>query len=107
MRVHKLSETGVILNTIEVDSIDTFESLVESIDGAEIGDSIVDGALIKNGKSVVIPVPENDDDKIKKIEDIEMRRQPKAVREAILNGDKTKLQIINDEIISITLKSER
>ena len=46
MRAHIL-ENGVIVNTVEVDSLDALENLVDASNGGSIGDSLQDGQWVK------------------------------------------------------------
>lgn len=50
MRAHLLNDSGVILNTIEVEDLETLPNLVDASIGGVVGDSIINGA--------VIPAPE-------------------------------------------------
>lgn len=47
MRAHVVSDSGVIMNTIEVESLDFMPGLVDASIGGTIGDSIINGVLIK------------------------------------------------------------
>lgn len=46
MRAHQLDKNGVIINTIEVESISVLPNLFDASIGGSKGDSIVDGVLI-------------------------------------------------------------
>lgn len=46
MRAHIL-ENGVIVNTVEVDSLDVLENLVDASNGGSIGDILQDGQWVK------------------------------------------------------------
>lgn len=46
MRAHQLDGNGVILNTIEVESLDFLPNLIDASNGGQIGDSIVDGVIV-------------------------------------------------------------
>jgi hypothetical protein len=46
MRAHQLDKNGVIINTIEVESLTDFPNLVDASLGGVIGDSIVNGVVI-------------------------------------------------------------
>lgn len=46
MRVHQITEDGLIINTIEVDSIPPDSGLVDADIGGGIGDSVIGGMLI-------------------------------------------------------------
>jgi hypothetical protein len=47
MRAHFVSDSGVIMNTIEVESLDFMPGLVDAAIGGTIGDSIINGMLVK------------------------------------------------------------
>lgn len=55
MKAHELDGNGLILNTIVVDSLDFLPNLVDASIGGSIGDSIIDGGLVK--VVPVVPVP--------------------------------------------------
>ena len=46
MRAHMLDENGLIINTIEVESLDIFPNLVDADIGGAIGDWIIDGKVV-------------------------------------------------------------
>ena len=56
MRAIILNDKNIIENIIIVDSIQDFPGAIEYVDGASIGDSIIDGVLVKN-TNVSVEVP--------------------------------------------------
>ncbi len=44
-----------IINLIEVDNLDVMQNIIESINGAEIGDKIIEGKLLKSKKIIIVP----------------------------------------------------
>lgn len=56
MRAHQLDANGVIVNTIEVDSLAILPRLVDAAIGGNIGDSVVGGHLVPK-QTPVQPVP--------------------------------------------------
>jgi hypothetical protein len=55
MRAHQLNDSGEIINTIEVDSLDVFQNLVDASIGGGIGDSIINGQLVVKPPVVFVP----------------------------------------------------
>ena len=55
MNAHQLDANGVILNTIVVDSLDTFPDLIDAAIGGQIGDSVVNGVLVPRVAQPIIP----------------------------------------------------
>lgn len=55
MRAHILNESGLILNTVVVNSLDDWPGYVDASIGGGPGDSIINGELVP--KTVVVPVP--------------------------------------------------
>ena len=55
MNAHQLNANNVIVNTIVVDSLDTFPDLIDAKVGGAIGDRIVNGVV--EPKPVIVPVP--------------------------------------------------
>ncbi len=47
MNAHQLNENGLIINTIVVESLDALPDLHDASLGGSIGDSIIDGLLVK------------------------------------------------------------
>lgn len=47
MRAHQLDKDGLIINTIEVNSLDVFPDLVDASIGGTIGDSVINMTLVK------------------------------------------------------------
>lgn len=46
MRAHVVDENGLIINTIEIESLNMFPNLVDAESGGSIGDSIINGIII-------------------------------------------------------------
>lgn len=60
MIAHQLDADGVIITTLEVDSLDILENLVEATMGGKRGDRIVDGKLVpapEPGPVVPVSIP--------------------------------------------------
>ena len=55
MHAHQLNTHGEIINTIIVDSLDAFPGLVDASIGGGIGDSVIDGLLVKRTFVTQIP----------------------------------------------------
>lgn len=75
MRAHQLDASGVIINTIVVESINDLPNLADAEMGGTIGDSIVDGVVIPRPVEAIDP-------------SIEMRailNETRDLRERILN----------------------
>jgi hypothetical protein len=53
MNAHQLDSNGLIINTIVVDSLSDFPNLVNASIGGGIGDSIINGVLVR--KPAVVP----------------------------------------------------
>jgi len=80
MNAHQLDDDGVIINTIVVESLDVFPSLVDASIGGQRGDSVVNGA--------VIPKPLTKDEInapiLAQIAELEKQgEKPRRVREAV------------------------
>ena len=93
MKAH-IIENNVVINTIEVESLDFMPNLVEAPEGTGIGWSYVNGAFINQNTPVI-----NASDKIKaEIAKLEASVTPRRQREAILAIDTTWLADIEIQI---------
>lgn len=92
MNAHQLNSQGVIINNIDVDSLDVLPNLVAFI-GGEIGDSIIDGVLVKQ------PAPERD---IRaEISALESTITPRRLREAVLGTDAGWMATLDAQIAAL------
>lgn len=55
MRAHQLGEGGLIINTIEVDSLQDFENLIDASLGGGIGDAWDGAQVILAPRPVIVP----------------------------------------------------
>lgn len=96
MRAHVIVN-GIVVNTIEVESLDFAPNLIDGSVGA-IGWSFVDGSLIPPAPSQT--ATERNAQILSALEAID-RKTPRAVRESIQTGDSTRVIALETEAATL------
>lgn len=95
MNAHQLDENGIILNTIEVASLEAFPNLVDAKIGGQRGDSVIDGIVIKRTPSK----EEINNQILEELRDIDQ----KSIR-AIREGDNIRIADYNIRAAALRLQ---
>lgn len=101
MIAHQLDADGVIVTTLEVDSLDILANLVEATMGGGRGDKVVKGKLVPQGPKVISD-EENDADVMAQLLKIDL-----ASIRPLRENDKAMLATLTAQAVDLRSKLKR